>query len=168
MLETQIETPREAPRDVPREIPREIHERETFFYVAPPAHVAQPVRPALSSVCYAQMHPGVYKIALACWMGLLGVFVLTFFSSANAMFMVVVDCVYAAMFFGIPWIFHRMTPPGETRPRDFFSFLSGRVDTIYGPVRAGEALLQVILVPLCLGIGGIVIGLIIQSARVAH
>ena len=62
----------------------------------------------------------------------------------------------------------RMTPPGETRPRDFFSFLSGRVDTIYGPVRAGEALLQVILVPLCLGIGGIVIGLIIQSARVAH
>jgi hypothetical protein len=61
-----------------------------------------------------------------------------------------------------------MTPPGETRPRDFFSFLSGRVDTIYGPVRAGEALLQVILVPLCLGIGGIVIGLIIQSARVAH
>jgi hypothetical protein len=158
MLETQLETSRET------------HDRETFFYVAPPVRAVQPAKTTavLSSACYEQMHPGVYKIALACWMGLLGVFVLTFFSSANALFMVVVDCVYAAMFFGIPWVLHRITPPGETGPRDFFSFLSGRVDTIYGPIRASEALLQVILVPLCLGIGGIAIGLIIQSARAMH
>jgi len=146
----------------------EPRERETFFYVAPPVPVARSARTVLSTTCHQQMHPGVYKVALACWMGLLGVFVITFFSSANALFMVVIDCVYAAMFFGIPWIFHRMTPPGETGPRDFFSFLSGRLDTIYGPIRASEALLQVILVPLCLGIGGIAIGLIIQSARAVH
>jgi hypothetical protein len=148
----------------------EAHDRETFFYVAPPIRAVQPVRTtaALSSVCHQKMHPGVYKIALACWMGLLGVFVLTFFSSANALFMVVIDCVYAAMFFGIPWIFHRMTPQNGPAPRDFFSFLNGRIDTIYGPIRASEALLQVTLVPLVLGIGGIAIGLIIQSARAVH
>src|SRR5690348_6225283 len=126
MLEAQLET----------------HDRETFFYVAPPARAVRRVQ-TLSTTIHEQMHPGVYKVALACWMGLLGVFVLTFFSSANALFMVVIDCVYAAMFFGIPWIFHRMTPPSENRPRDFFSFLNGRVDTIYGPIRASEALLQV-------------------------
>jgi hypothetical protein len=154
MLEAQLETPLAT------------HDRETFFYVAPP------IRPvcdahALSTTIHEQMHPGVYKVALACWMGLLGIFALTFFSSANALFMVMIDCVYAAMFFGIPWVLHRLTPPSETRPRDFFSFLNGRLDTIYGPIRASEAFLQVILVPLCLGIGGIAIGLIIQSARTA-
>lgn len=148
----------------------EPRERETFFYVAPSQPPARAVyrTQVLSTVCHQQMHPGVYKVALACWMGLLGVFVLTFFSSANALFIVVIDCVYAAMFFGIPWVLHRMTPPGETGTRDFFSFLSGRFDTIYGPIRASEALLQVILVPLALGIGGIAIGLIIQSARAVH
>ena len=152
MLEAQIET----------------HDRETFFYVAPPVQVVRSARTVLSSACYDQMHPGVYKVALACWMGLLGVFVLTFFSSANALFMIAIDAVYAAMFFGIPWIFHRMTPQSGPGPRDFFSFLNGRLDTIYGPIRASEALLQVILVPLALGIGGIAIGLIIQSARAVH
>ena len=141
--------------------------RETFFYVAPQPVTAVRRTRALSRVCHAQMHPGVYKVALACWMGFLGVFVLTFLSSANALFMIAIDTVYAVMFFGIPWVFHRMTPKDETGPRDFFSFLNGRVDTIYGPIRAGEALLQVILVPLLLGLGGIAIGLIIQSARTA-
>lgn len=151
MLEAQLET----------------HDRETFFYVAPPARAVRRAH-TLSTTCYEQMHPGVYRVAFACWMGLLGLFVLTFFSSANALFMVVIDCVYAAMFFGIPWIFHRITPKTETHPRDFFSFLSGRFDTIYGPIRASEALLQVILVPLALGIGGIAISLIIQSARAMY
>src|SRR5690242_14758872 len=135
MLEAKLESPN----------------RETFFYVAEPGIAAR--RPhVLSSVCHEQMHPGVYKVALACWMGLLGVFVLTFFSSANALFMIVIDAVYAAMFFGVPWVFHRMTPQSGPAPRDFFSFLNGRLDTIYGPIRASEALLQVILVPLALGI----------------
>jgi len=155
MLEAQLETPLET------------QARETFFYVAPPVRAVRRTH-ALSTTIHEQMHPGVYKVALACWMGLLGVFVITFFSSANALFMVVIDCVYAAMFFGIPWIFHRMTPQNGSAPRDFFSFLNGRLDTIYGPIRASEALLQVILVPLVLGIGGIAIGLIIQSARAVH
>jgi hypothetical protein len=145
----------------------EPRERETFFYAQPPAAAVQHTH-AASAACYEQMHPGVYKVALACWMGFLGVFVVTFFSSANALFMIVVDGVYAAMFFGIPWVFHRITPQSVVRPRDFFSFLNGSVDTIYGPIRASEALLQVILVPLLLGIGGIAIGFIIQSARMAY
>jgi hypothetical protein len=146
----------------------ETHDRETFYYAAPQPAVAARRQRALSTVCHEQMHPGVYKVALVCWMGFLGVFVVTFFSSANALFMIVIDTVYAAMFFGIPWVFHRITPQTDTRPRDFFSFLNGRVDTIYGPIRASEALLQVILVPLLLGLGGIAIGFIIQSARAAY
>ncbi|MBS0278298.1 MAG: hypothetical protein JSR81_11800 [Proteobacteria bacterium] len=145
----------------------EPRERETFFYAPPPAAAVQRTH-AVSTVCYEQMHPGVYKVALACWMGFLGVFVVTFFSSANALFMIVIDGVYAVMFFGIPWVFHRIAPQSVVRPRDFFSFLNGSVDTIYGPIRASEALLQVILVPLLLGIGGIAIGFIIQSARMAY
>lgn len=117
------------------------------------------------SVCRAQMHPGVYKLAILCWAMFMAVFWVTFFISANALFMVVIGTVYALVFFGVPIIMSRMAPKSKSGLPSFSEFLAGRFDTLYGPMEAGEALLQVVLVPLALGIGGIVIGFIIHSAR---
>ena len=77
----------------------EPRKRETFFYPAQPAAPARPAHrvTALSSACHEQMHPAVYKIAFTCWMGLLSVFVITFFSSTNALFMIVSSGLSAAL-----------------------------------------------------------------------
>jgi hypothetical protein len=112
----------------------------------------------------ALMHRGVYRIALACWAGFLAVFWMTFWMSANALFMVVIGTFYALMYFGIPIIMSRMAPT-RPRPGSLAGFLRGRFATIDGSVSGLDALLQVILVPVALGLGGIAIGIIIHMAR---
>jgi hypothetical protein len=115
----------------------------------------------------ALMHRGVYKIALGCWIGFLAVFWATFWMSGHALFMVVVGTFYALMYFGVPVIMSRMA---KTRPRagSLGDFLRGRFVTIDGPISGLDALLQVILVPVALGLGGIAIGIIIHTARAGY
>jgi hypothetical protein len=80
---------------------------------------------------------------------------------------VVIGTFYALMFFGVPTVMSRMAP---TRPRagSLGSFLRGRFATIDGPISGSDALLQVILVPVALGLGGTAIGFIIHAARAAY
>lgn len=120
------------------------------------------------SVCRSQMHPAVYKLAVLSWAMFMAVFWITFFVSSNALFMVVVGTFYAFMFFGVPFVFTRIAPKADLHGLSLGEFLRGRFDTNSGPIAAGEALLQVILVPLALSIGGVAIGLIIRSARAAY
>jgi hypothetical protein len=120
------------------------------------------------SVCRSQMHPGVFKLAILCWAMFMAVFWITFFVSSNALFMVVVGTFYALVFFGVPTIMSRMAPKSKSGTPSLSEFMQGRFDTLYGPIEAREALLQVILVPLSLGIGGIAISVIIAYARVAN
>jgi hypothetical protein len=114
--------------------------------------------------CRKALHPDVYKAALVCWLLLLAVFWITFSVSANATFMVAIGTVYAAVFFGVPYLMSRMAkrPPVLHSLSDF---VRGRFDTIDGPIGGGEALLQVILVPLALTLGGTAIGFIIRASR---
>jgi hypothetical protein len=131
---------------------------------AAPVSRAQAVVRHLPGHPRALMHPGVYKIALLCWAGFLSVFWITFWVSGNALFMVTVGTFYALMFFGVPITMSRMAP---TRPREgsLDAFLRGRFGTFTGPVTGLEALVQVILVPLFLGLGGVAIGTIIRLSR---
>ena len=116
----------------------------------------------------AAMHPSVYKIALACWFSLLALFWVTFFVSANARFMLAISTVYATVFFGLPFILSRMRRGGYFPPYGLGDFIRGRFDTLYGPVSGIDALLQVVIVPLVLAVGGVAIALIIASARNVH
>lgn len=118
------------------------------------------------SIARADMHPSVYRIALFCWAAFMAVFWITFFVSASALFMIVVGTVYAVMFFGVPWVMSCIAPKSEAGHPSWSEFIQGRLDTFCGPIEAGEALLQVILVPLALAIGGAAIGYIIHLARV--
>ncbi|MEP6830717.1 MAG: hypothetical protein ABI963_10285 [Rhizomicrobium sp.] len=114
------------------------------------------------------MDPRVYKIALGCWVIFLAVFWATFWISANALFMVVVGTFYAFVFFGVPYMMSRMVKDRPEPARSLFTFLRQPFATLNGTMRGGEALLQVVLVPLCLIAGGIAIGFIIRAARVAY
>jgi len=114
------------------------------------------------------MDPRIYKIALVCWIGFLSVFWLTFWMSANALFMVVVSTVYAVMFFGVPYEMSRIYPGPRRGGRSFWSFMRKPFQTRTGVMQGYEVLLQVILVPVLLTIGGTAIGIIIHLARAAH
>lgn len=134
----------------------------------PKARLRPQIKDIALPVVRAKMHPGVHKVAFACWVAFLCIFWLTFFISANALFMVVISTVHAVVFFGVPWIMNRMAPKPPAPASDLTSFLTERVETLYGPIGGFEALLQVIIVPLSLTIGGIAIALIIHWARALH
>jgi hypothetical protein len=123
------------------------------------ARVAVRARPA----AYADIPPVVFKVFVGCWALLMAVFFATFAESAFTLFMLAVCTGYAIMFFGVPYLMSRVAPP-ENRLSDvsMADFLRGKVQTLYGPVNGGEALLQVIMVPLALALGGIAIGFIVH------
>lgn len=114
------------------------------------------------------MDPRVYQIALGCWICFLAVFWATFWISANALFMVLVGTVYAAVFFGVPYLMSRMVRDRPVPMHSLAAFLRAPFGTLNGTMRGSEALLQVILVPLCLLAGGVAIGFIIRAARLAY
>ncbi len=130
-----------------------------------PAQAPAPVKPWRNP---SDMPVAVHKLALACWMAFLSVFWITFAFSGHATFMVAVSTVYAAVFFSVPVILARMCPPDERQHSELSSFLRGRFETIDGSIRGFDALVQVIVVPAMLTLGGIAIGFIIHAARLAH
>jgi len=140
--------------------------REAFVY--PQLQTRGKQIAASAPTVYADMHPGVYGIALLCWAPFMAVFFVTFHASANATFMVDISGAYAVMFFGVPFVMSRAVPRKEAVRSGLRDFLGGSVDTLYGPVNSGEALLQVIMIPLALTLGGIAIGFIIHADRIAY
>ena len=114
------------------------------------------------------MHPHVYRIALGCWACFMAVFWATFWVNSNALFQVVIGTVYAVMFFGVPYEMSRIYPGKRTSDTSIRQFLRAPFQTRTGTMHGYEALLQVILVPVLLTIGGTVIGIIIHAARAAQ
>ena len=112
------------------------------------------------------MHPAIYRIAFACWVFFLATFWVTFWVSAHALFMVVIGTVYAAVFFGVPYLMSRQAPRDIHSP-SLAEFMHRDVATFYGPIRGRDALVQVVLVPAVLSIGCVAIGIIIRMARTA-
>lgn len=136
-------------------------------FALPRNETPAPVRlkPVISAPLETAMHPHIYRIALGVWLVFLSIFWMTFWISANALFMVVIGTFYAAMFFGVPYILARQVP-GRTKAKgSLLAFLEKPFVTNSGVIQGYEALLQVILVPLCLILGGGMIGVIIRAAR---
>ena len=117
---------------------------------------------------HKDMHPGVYTTALFSWAAFMAVFWLTFWMSGNALFMVTISTAYAIMFFGVPYMMSRVSPSQKLPQHGLLHFLRGKVDTLYGPVSSIEALIQVILVPAALTLGGIAIAFAIHAAKAAY
>jgi hypothetical protein len=114
------------------------------------------------------MHLGVYGSAVACWAVFLALFWITFSGSGNALFILTICLFYAVVFFSVPAILTRLIPEKRPSRGSLLSFMRGTIQTIDGPVKGYDALIQVILVPACLSIGGLAIGIIIAMARASH
>ena len=115
------------------------------------------------------MPVGVYKLALFCWALFLSSFVVTFWGSAHALFMLAICGFYALMFFGTPYVLWRQAkkamPQSEKRATPLAAFLRRDLATIDGPTHGFDAVVQVILVPAILSLGCMAIGTIISLAR---
>ena len=112
---------------------------------------------------HADLHPTVYTLFTACWAALIAVFVATFAESPFTLFMLAVVTGYAIMFFGVPYVMSRQTEPETNVGKvPFADFLKGQVQTLTGPLSASEALMQVLMVPVCLTLGAIAIGFIVH------
>lgn len=117
---------------------------------------------------FADLTPSVYAALVLCWMAFMSIFFVTFARSPFTLFMLVLCSVYAAMFFGVPIAMNRIGARESWSDPGISAFVRAKVDTLYGPVNGFEALVQVVLVPACLTIGGIGIALAAASARAMY
>lgn len=117
---------------------------------------------------YADLVPSVYGALIVSWMCFMAIFVVTFASSAETMFMLALVGVYAVMFFGVPIVMISLGAREKWYGPRLIEFVRAKVQTIYGPVGGLDALIQVILVPACLTIGGIGIAVAVAAARAAY
>src|SRR3569833_2899261 len=99
---------------------------------------------AVTAEVEAVMHPGVYRIALVCWLCFLAVFWVTFWSSSRALFQVVIGTAYAVIFFGVPYQMSRIFSGKRGDEKSIWQFLSEPFRTRTGTMRGYEVLLQVI------------------------
>jgi hypothetical protein len=117
---------------------------------------------------YADLVPSVYGALIVSWLCFMAIFVVTFAASATTRFVLALVGFYALMFFGVPIAMIRWAAREKWHGPGLAAFVRAKVQTLYGPVGGLEALIQVILVPACLTIGGIGIALAVAAARAAY
>ncbi|MDO8290616.1 MAG: hypothetical protein Q7T44_15495 [Parvibaculum sp.] len=103
------------------------------------------------------LHPRVYAVTAIAWVWLFAAFWLAFGGEAEGAFMLTVDMVFLAAFFGTPWLMKRTadsfnarrTPPRapDASQGTLEEFLNGDFDTLTGPVSGWSALIQIAIVP---------------------
>lgn len=118
----------------------------------------------------ADIHPGVYYVALASWAALFAIFWMIFGGERQGAFMLMVDMVFLAAFFGTPYLMLRihdraMKVEHLHTETSFADFLKGDFETMTGLISGVGALVQIIVVPCALALGLIGIGLVIMWVR---
>jgi hypothetical protein len=141
---------------------------ESFVYQSREA--AATARPPATA--RQDLHGGIYAIYVLCWLALFGIFALTFLGHPYALYMVGDAVVSSSSLFIVPALIMRTGRKAALTPRDATTslgeFLRGEFDTLTGPLNGVEALIQVLLVPVCLTIGAVAISFIVQASRIVY
>lgn len=119
---------------------------------------------------FGELPKGVYVITLLAWTAFIGAFWAGFGSDLNSGFMVAISTVYMLVFFVTPILMLRMARKfGAAAPEkeSLNSFLERPVDTNTGEINGREALIQIVLVPVCLAFCAGGIAYAFHSARFA-
>ena len=132
------------------------------------AKIVKPAPAIAQAGVFADLTPSVYAALVLSWVCFMTIFFVTFAGSPFTLFMLVLCTFYAVMFFGVPLAMNRFGAKQSWSDPGLTAFLRGKVDTLYGPVKGVDALVQVILVPACLTIGGIGIAVAVASARAMY
>ena len=139
------------------------------------AHVHADRRNAVARV---DLHAGVYAVAAVAWVWLFAAFWIAFGSEAEGAFMLGIDMVFLAAFFGTPWALKRIadnfnarqTPPivPDVPQETLGEFLDGDFETLTGATSGWSALVQIAIVPVGLAFFMSCIAVILSVVRAPY
>ena len=112
--------------------------------------------------------PGVWAIGIAGYLGVLGSFWIIFGGENEAALVLVIVSLFAAMYFGLPYVMARTAAKhgsGERRRESVSDFLAGDFVTFTGRISGWSALIQYAFMPIALAFGALIIGIIMMSLR---
>lgn len=99
-------------------------------------------------------------IMLICYTLFFTVATVTFMSSGNALFMVVISIFFAVVFFAIPILFFRIRASHDQRwCRDVDTATSATVEVCTGSMRRWEAIVQIVSIPLAILMGFVLLSI---------
>ncbi|MCF8470109.1 MAG: hypothetical protein K9G30_04945 [Parvibaculum sp.] len=124
----------------------------------------------IPSTPFFDMHKGVYIATLLAWLSLLAVFWVGFGTNLESEFIVAIATLYILIFFGTPIVMIKVAnkfSPTLLSKETFRGFLAKPLSVRTGQISGHDALIQVILVPVCLVLGTAGIAYAFHAARQA-
>lgn len=130
--------------------------------IADLARLVPPPTPALDAPAVArpprsfELPTRLYGLTIAAYAAFLAVTAIGF-ASPGMIVPIAICVVYVAMAFGTPALWTRIRPEGATPPLDWARFRHAGIETATGRVGAGEATVQVLILPALILAWGIAI-----------
>lgn len=124
-----------------------------------PAEADTEASPALPTAAAPDVASGVGGLIVACYAALILVFFAFFARSLTALFAITVCAVFVAVFFTVPRIFFALEPNATRRP-SLPAFMERGMETMTGHSEGGDALVQMLIVPVLLTLGLLAMGII--------
>ena len=115
--------------------------------------------PALPMPAAPDVAAGVGVLIVASYVGLLVVFFALFAGSLSALFAITICAGFVAVFFTVPRIFFALEPDQTRRP-SLPAFMEKGIETLTGHSTGGEALVQMLIVPVLLTLGLLTMGIV--------
>ncbi len=110
----------------------------------------------IPSTPFFDMHKGVYIATLLAWLSLLAIFWVGFGTNLESELIVAIATLYILIFFGTPIVMIRVAnkfSPALPSKETFRGFLARSLNIRTGQISGHDALIQVVLVPVCLVLG---------------
>jgi hypothetical protein len=118
------------------------------------AEQAAPVKPAAAA---PDIPVAVGAMIVGAYVALISAFAIATVRSPESVFAIVVAALFLAAYFTVPRLFFAVEPKGAPRP-DFARFMEEGQQTATGPCSGGNALVQMLIVPLALTVGALAMG----------
>ncbi len=99
---------------------------------------------------------GLYLATVGCYLGFIAITALGF-GAPQLVIPLVICTIIIIMGFAIPAIWVRMRPGSDTRSLSWGKFASSGIQTFTGRVTAGEAMAQVLVLPVLVLLWGVII-----------
>jgi hypothetical protein len=116
-------------------------------------------QPFVATPAMADVSTGVVRMVAGTYAALIAVFFALFANSPVALFAITVCAFFVAMFFGVAKLFLAVEAAPGRRP-SLDRFLRNGMETMTGRTGGGDALLQMLIVPVLLTLGLAAMGII--------
>ena len=126
--------------------------------IAPPATQPEAL-PFTATPAMADVASGVGRLVAGTYGALIVVFFASFANSALAAFSIAVCAFFVAMFFGVARLFLAVEAAPGRRP-SFGRFMRVGIDTLTGRTGGGDALIQMLIVPVLVTLGLAAMGIV--------